>query len=317
MSSNSLEAASEILSSLPPAPFAFAYGSSIVPQDDAPQRRMIDLIVAVENAEAWHAQNLERNPSHYARALSHLGAGRIAEVQRAGAAVYFNTILQAPHARSFKYGVVTVSDLQHDLQRWDSLYLSGRLQKPVVTLTTAPPGLQAALRSNVEAAAAAALLTLPERFAEKDFYAAIAGLSYTGDVRMRLAVEVRSKVGDLVRGNMARFRALYREVACKGEVARGGDGVWRRGVDADCQRRLFRLLPNGVRQRVTVELGGKEVEVVEVARVGRAVAAAVGGIVARSSISQAVKGIATAGVGTSVRYVAAKIGRSLRAKLWR
>lgn len=33
-----------------------------------------------------------------------------------------------------KYGVIAVEDLVHDLRTWSTLYVSGRMQKPVRTL---------------------------------------------------------------------------------------------------------------------------------------------------------------------------------------
>lgn len=34
----------------------------------------------------------------------------------------------------FKYGVVRMNDLVHDIMDWKSFYLSGRLQKPVCSV---------------------------------------------------------------------------------------------------------------------------------------------------------------------------------------
>jgi len=35
------------------------------------------------------------------------------------------------HVQDIKYGVISEEDLLHDLSTWQTLYLSGRLQKPV------------------------------------------------------------------------------------------------------------------------------------------------------------------------------------------
>jgi Phosphatidate cytidylyltransferase, mitochondrial len=50
------------------------------------------------------------------------------------------------------------------------------------------------------------------------------------------------------------------------------------------------------------------------AQIRAAVLATVAAIVSRSSLRQSVKGLATAGVWTSVRYVAAKVSKALAAK---
>lgn len=106
--------------------------------------------------------------------------------QDAGAGVYFNV----PDLRGqcngldkAKYAVIQHSALCDELEDWKNLYLSGRLQKPVVTLLDCPR-LQVARQKNCDMACAAALLLLPERFGETELYATISAISYTGDPRM-------------------------------------------------------------------------------------------------------------------------------------
>lgn len=324
--SSTFDAASEVLSTLPPSRFAFAYGSAIFPQAGVSDRsqRMIDLIVAVDDAEAWHSLNMSSNRSHYSSPMSLLGPRAVASTQLSsfGARVYYNTILSP---RPFKYGVVSTSDLTRDLLQWESLYISGRMQKPIRVLsdTDPPVGLAAAIDANLSSAAAAALLSLPERFREDDLYTAVASLSYRGDIRMQLAVEVGSKVSDIVRANLHRFRALYKPVACgSGHAHARSDGIWSREVEAGGQARLLRRLPRHIRDSMRRRLGIREVDggVDALARldnalVGKAVVGAVAAVVARSSIRQSLKGLATAGLGTSARYIASKLGKSVRARV--
>ena len=40
------------------------------------------------------------------------------------------------NAQLIKYGVVSIQDLCHDLHHWNTLYISGRLHKPVRALHT-------------------------------------------------------------------------------------------------------------------------------------------------------------------------------------
>lgn len=117
-----------------------------------------------------------------------------------------------------------------------SLYLAGRLHKPVTVLTPGltdaftptgatprsvptadglPPapaalaGLPGALRGNLRQALALALLSLPPVFAEEQLWAALTAISYTGDVRTALAAEAPGKVLAIARGSRALFRRLY------------------------------------------------------------------------------------------------------------
>jgi translocator assembly and maintenance protein 41 len=68
---------------------------------------------------------------------------------------------------------------------WETLYVAGRLHKPVNVLEVdaGRQELDEALRSNLASAVSAALLGLPASFAERDLYLAIANISYTGDLR--------------------------------------------------------------------------------------------------------------------------------------
>lgn len=62
-----------------------------------------------------------------------------------------------------KYGVIGTQLLYDDLQHWDSLYIAGRMQKPVLMLKDYAK-LPLARKNNLDAAFITALLLLPERF---------------------------------------------------------------------------------------------------------------------------------------------------------
>lgn len=321
-----LSEATDLISTLPPSLFSFAYGSGAVPQAGVrSSSRMLDLIIVVDDAQTWHETNMSINPQHYSVPMRLLGPRAAAITQRSsfGARVYYNTILPSyitPTSRPFKYGVVTRRDLEKDLLTWESLYISGRMHKPIAALGSPPSSLADAINQNRSAAAAAALLSLPEQFKEHDLYAAVAGLSYTGDPRVSLKVEVRSKVRDIVMANIHEFRELYASTSPVKQIAwKDRDGIWSRGLEYDTQTTLLKSLPKNIRRKVGTALGFPEkdaitdaVAKVDAAVVGKAVVGVVATVVARASIRQSLKGIATAGIGTSARYVAAKLKKSVR-----
>ena len=80
---------------------------------------------------------------------------------------------------------------------WRTLYVAGRLHKPVKVLEC-QPSLQAALNSNLSAALTTALLLLPQHFTEEQLYLNLAAISYTGDFRMVVG-EDKIKVANIVR----------------------------------------------------------------------------------------------------------------------
>ena len=62
-----------------------------------------------------------------------------------------------------KYGVIGTQLLYDDLQHWDSLYIAGRMQKPVLMLKDYAK-LPMARKNNLDAAFTMALLLLPDSF---------------------------------------------------------------------------------------------------------------------------------------------------------
>lgn len=216
-----------------PIIYAFAYGSGVFPQskllgkapsdellrsvhtkpDPAIVRaqgespKMIDFIFGVSHTQHWHSLNMRQNRHHYS-AVASLGSGFVSRVQdRYGAGVYFNPYVNV-NGTLIKYGVVNVDTLCRDLTEWDTLYLSGRLHKPVKIIRD-NARVRLANQTNLVAAIRTALLMLPEEFTEQELYSLIAGLSYLGDPRMRFPTENPRKVGNIVNNNKIHFRNLY------------------------------------------------------------------------------------------------------------
>lgn len=107
-----------------------------------------------------------------------------------------------------KYGVVNLDTLCTDLSEWTTLYLAGRLQKPVKILRD-DPRVRLANQVNLISALRTALLLLPPTFTELELYGTIASISYMGDPRMVLPTEDPSKVANIVGNNLHNFRRLY------------------------------------------------------------------------------------------------------------
>jgi translocator assembly and maintenance protein 41 len=169
-----------------PIRYAFAYGSGVFPQSSsAPTAsslsphphpseaivkwqksggKMIDFIFGVSHTQHWHSLNLHQHKDHYS-ALGSLGSGFVSNVQdKFGAGVYFNPYITV-NGTLIKYGVVNLDTLQKDLSTWDTLYLAGRLQKPVKILRD-DPKVRLANQINLISAVRTALLMLPEKFTE-------------------------------------------------------------------------------------------------------------------------------------------------------
>ncbi|KAI4247384.1 MAG: hypothetical protein L6R42_009631, partial [Xanthoria sp. 1 TBL-2021] len=211
-----------------PIRYAFAYGSGVFPQTasgsksastvhshpspaissvQGGQGKMIDFIFGVSYTQHWHSLNLQQHRDHYS-AIGSLGSSLVSRVQdNYGAGVYFNPFVTV-NGTLIKYGVVNLDTLCRDLSEWDTLYLAGRLQKPVKILRD-DPRVRLANQINLISAVRTALLLLPSDFTEQELYGTIAGLSYLGDPRMALPAENPNKVANIVKYQLPNFRRLY------------------------------------------------------------------------------------------------------------
>lgn len=210
-----------------PIRYAFAYGSGVFPQSakantgsklhpNPPEaitkvqggnQKMIDFIFGVSFTQHWHSLNLQEHRDHYS-ALGSLGSYAVSRIQDSfGAGCYFNPYITV-NGVLIKYGVVNIDTLCRDLSEWDTLYLAGRLQKPVKILRD-NPSVRLANQVNLISAVRVALLLLPENFTENDLYSTIAGISYKGDPRMSVGGDDPKKVSNIVKYQLQNFRRLY------------------------------------------------------------------------------------------------------------
>ncbi|KAI1127394.1 mitochondrial matrix Mmp37 [Nemania abortiva] len=273
-----------------PIRYAFAYGSGVFPQSTggtateaeissvhpraplAVQKaqngspKMIDFIFGVSYTQHWHSLNLTQHRDHYS-ALGSLGSGAVSYVQdKWGAGVYFNPYVTVEGIQ-IKYGVVNLDTLCRDLSEWDTLYLAGRLHKPVKILRD-DPRVRLANQINLLSALRTALLLLPPTFTEQELYATIAGISYLGDPRMALPTENPKKVTIIVTHNMMNFRRLYaplieslpnvafNDPSCKNvDWVANTDAVLKLDQDMDPIKRgnMVRRLPKAFRSKLYFE----------------------------------------------------------------
>ncbi|PWZ03870.1 Mmp37-domain-containing protein [Testicularia cyperi] len=202
-----------------PVRFAFAYGSGVFSQTaSGPEhskrpatkdgKKMVDFIFAVTHPQHWHSQNMTQHPKHYSTLSRLLGSVGIGLVQPRGARIWYNPYVRL-HDEMVKYGVISVDDLCSDLLDWETLYVSGRMHKPVALLTS-DARVRLAQQVNLTSALRTALLLLPKNFTEVELYTRIASLSYVGDFRMSVpGGENANKVRNIVLNQRNDFRRLY------------------------------------------------------------------------------------------------------------
>ena len=151
------------------------------------------------------------------------------------------------------------------------------------------------------------------------FYQKIAGLSYTGDFRMRVGGEDPKKLEKLVQapGQVQRFNALYRPILDSYQAAGlmsiqshngNEDGLleWD-SKDPSTISYLCQQLPSSLRERFSSTNTSVAFTDYEVQFLTKALAS----IVAPAARNQSLKGIFTLGLRKSIRYANAKLSKGL------
>ncbi|KAG0306792.1 Mitochondrial translocator assembly and maintenance protein 41 [Dissophora globulifera] len=307
-----------------PIRYAFAYGSGVFAQMgyDGKKKPMVDFIFAVSHPQHWHSLNLQANPHHYSL-LGKLGSKAVAMTQdRFGAGVYFNPFVEV-NGMTVKYGVVSIDTLCNDLLNWETMYLSGRLHKPVKILID-DPRTRLSNQVNLFNATRVSLLSLPKRFTSEELFTKIAGLSYMGDFRMMIG-ENPHKVQNIVKAQLSQFHRLYDPLLANlTNVTTLREGHLEQDDSPLVRSRTFQKLPpklkEGVIYRYHSALSKAGVEIIkEEGEEVQSVATApdldkyldktVHSIVQIPALTQSIKGIATSGLIKTGKYGIGKLGK--------
>ncbi len=179
------------------------------PTASAQPRPLLDFLIATSHPSHFHSINLAANPSHYPLFARWLGSDAIARIQEHwGAGVWYASMVEL-EGHAIKYGVISTDALCADLLDWRTVYVAGRMHKPV-RIVRQDPRVLLANQVNLASVLRVALLSLPGRFTERELWEEVAGVSYRGDPRMSVpGGENPRKVQNIVRPNIERFRALY------------------------------------------------------------------------------------------------------------
>ncbi|KAI5477772.1 mitochondrial import protein Mmp37 [Pseudohyphozyma bogoriensis] len=326
-----------------PVRYAFAYGSGVFRQSGYTDKDkpLLDFVFAVSHPSHWHAINMQQNPSHYSLPMRLLGSDAVAWMQDKGlgASVWFNVEVEVK-GKIVKYGTISVEALCRDMLDWETLYISGRTQKPVKILVD-DARVRLANQVNLASALRTALLLLPEEFTEVQLFEEIAGLSYRGDFRMAVG-ENPHKVRNIVGAQLEEFRSLYggllksfwKGVYVIGEAPGrdGGRPVRLMRQDKSTKRRaeVLSKLPVGLKSKIRAHydrkwnlkkaLGAEEVgvkegveeleiyeRIVEDSEFLMTLHRSIALIVGRPTFNQSLKGILSAGPLKSLRYIGPKL----------
>lgn len=197
-----------------PIDYAFGYGSKVFSQGSNVDisNSQIDMIYAVSNPIEWHQKNIIKNSSDYSF-LKYFGSTTINYISELGAGIYFNPFVDLNINKTpleLKYGITSTENLIDDLTNWSTMYLSGRLHKPVAIIKNSAQLLFLNQYNLANAVKLSLLLLNKTQIKESELYLTIAGLSYMGDPRLKVKGENPDKVKNIVENQFLLFKSLYK-----------------------------------------------------------------------------------------------------------
>lgn len=265
------------------------YGSGINPQRGQENRKpQIDLIVVVDDLKKWHASNIKKNPKDYSFSGKMFFKYAPKKWLRSGGKITYMTYIPFEGSK-YKIGTIEKDDFLNDLRNWETFYMAGRMQKPIL-IVKAPEEVEEAIKFNRYAGLQSTELLLGEgEFDEEYFYTILAGLSYVGDTRMGIA-ENPDKVLNIVKGRFDFYQDMY------GSQLKIGDGNVIIGLENTDN------LPRNLKQFLDTYSGN----------VGDGIREFLTNKNKSQSMSQTLKGLFTTGPIKSVKYVSEKLKRKKR-----
>lgn len=284
------ETIKQFMAKRPACEAIIGYGSGIHKQKGQESRKVqVDLIVVVKDLKKWHRENALLNPTDYSfTGRSFMTKGSPTWLKKGGKICYMTYIPFMGH--SFKIGTIEESDFLDSLTLWDTYYLAGRMQKPVMIVKTNSQ-IKKAIENNRKMAVAAALLISEERkIPMEEFYETIVSLSYIGDTRMKFA-ENPQKISNIVKGSYDFFEDTY-----------GNSDLYKRVkgyIDNKHSKKLISYLPILLQADIASKEGTyKQIITDFLIQKNK-----------KESSVQTIKGIFTSGPVKSIKYGLAKLKR--------
>lgn len=198
----------DFMSTRPKCLGIIGYGSGINPQKGQEKRKpQIDLIIIVDDLKKWHKKNMKMNQNDYSissRLFFHYVSNKLL---RSGGKICYMTYIPFG-GREYKIGTIQKNDFLDDLDNWNSFYIAGRMQKPILVVLSDDEINERIEKNRKFAVMATKLINDEKNISERDFYISLAGLSYIGDTRMGIA-ENPDKVKNIVDGSFEFYHDTY------------------------------------------------------------------------------------------------------------
>ncbi len=279
----------KFMSNRPNCAGIIGYGSGVKPQVGQEKRKpQIDLIVIVKDLKAWHKENIKRNPKDYAFSSKLFFRFAPTKWLKAGGKICYMTYIPF-EGHKYKIGTIEETDFLHDLKKWETFYMAGRMQKPIL-IVKATKEIELAIEYNRQAGVKVTQLMYDKNPEIKDFYITLASLSYIGDTRMGIA-ENPDKVQNIVLGNLDFYNEIYgQQLQIKNDYVQIKQNFSLETLPDDLKEYIDKN-DQPIKDKITSFLTAKNKS---------------------QSMTQTLKGIFTTGPVRSIKYAAEKLKRRKR-----
>lgn len=281
----------EFLNERPKVIGAFGYGSGVFKQIgyNENDKVQIDLILIVKDLKDWHKQNIKLNSKDY----SFIGEkfllnSNIDKIKGLTGITYQSNINYKNNL--FKYGVIEYNDFVKHMKTWDSFYVPGRFQKPILKIISNDE-IDELINENRRNACKISLLCMNNNTLD-DLFLTICSLSYNGDTRMKIA-ENPNKIVNIVGASKEKFKEMYK---------------FEDLYTVEEEKIIFELDLNDLPLELNNYIGSKE----NLEQVRKKILTYLSYLNKKESQTQTIKGIKTNGIIRSAKYAVAKILKKFR-----
>lgn len=204
-----MELIHEFVEQRPEVVAAFGYGSGVFKQtnNDPNKKTNIDMIFVTSNPKEWHIDNMKLNKGDYS--LTGKFTFKYGNESKINGITGISYISDIDYKGTlFKYGTISETDLEKHLLKWDSFYVPGRLQKPILPIVSNRKFDYLIAKNREDALMTASYLQPGKAASKEEILTTLCGLSYKGDTRMSIG-ERPTKITDIVTGSFDEFVKIY------------------------------------------------------------------------------------------------------------
>ncbi len=289
---------------------AFGYGSGVFKQTGYDDKSLpqIDMILVAEDVRRWHKENKKKNPGDYSWTGACILPGPLVTKLSGKTHIIYQSNIEE-EGGVYKYGIISREDFFKCMTTWESFYVPGRFQKPLLPIVMTSE-VEALLWNNRKGAIIAAASFLPEETSCFDLYMHVCSLSYFGDSRMYIA-ENPEKVRNIVTGSYDRIHEIYLPVLESSAFLQVDTGKEKElTIERKALSAALKQLPESLQKYLQEQVSDWE----SMEEVSRGIRTYLEKVNFGESVGQTAKGLVSNGLIRSIAYVIPKLKKKFGSK---